>query len=1006
MDRLKIFLVILLNLFIGPTFFLPVLAQETDIVITPNEALLDVGETMKFDVFAFSANSTPVKINSVSWSVSPDSMGTITEDGFFIAGRHVGKIEIKVTVVIGDRTIVKVVFVSIGRLINHFFDVLVVPEKAVVPMGTEQQFEVVVKKPDGTQVRPKHVRWHVEPEGLGKIDENGLFIAGEEVIQGKVIALVEIDGLILRGAAKVTVSPPPSAAISGMVTNNTATAIEGAHVKAVRLGRIHWVQRAETGINGEYFIGDLIPGIYVLYANAKGYIGEFYDNTRKFLEATPLSVAENETLTDKDFVLSEGGTIKGTVMAAAEGPPLANAHVMAILVVNPRIAHHTRTNNDGSYEIDALPTGTYAVRANAPGYQAEYYQNMETLLEADRISLTEPEVVSGVNFDLVTASAIRGVVKSADGSPIAGAKIRIFSPTDAVTDFRHFVLKETRTNKNGEYIAQVGLGVYLVHASAAGFNGEFFDDKGDIAFADPVQVFPDEHTTGIDFILAPLGSISGIVKNGSNSEPIEDAVVQAFPENALTTAGAESNLDGFRAKTGPDGNYTIENVPAGTYIVRAVAEGYLPEFFDGVESHHDATPVHVGDNQNANMIDFTLVRGGSISGIVTSSSNDVKIPIEGALVRVFHADSRHHRRTYTAADGTYKVQGLRPGSYYVHVIAEGFFAEFYDNVRNREDATPVDVVAQGESPGIDFDLTPFAEIKGTIAGRVVSDHEKSHIFGAVVIAVSRNTLFPHITFTGPHGYYRITNLDPDKYFVFAWAPGFVGKFYDDAKIFQEADRVFVEANQVTHGINFGLSPRIRQGVYSIRGRISSTTTGEPLKDVLVQARFADNVEVNAVTNADGNYVISDVSAGSYKIEATGVGYALVSAANATVGDGNDAENVNLSLDVDNVTSVDLQDGVAAIPDRYDLLQNFPNPFNPETTIKYQLSETSQVTLKILNILGQEIRTLLDKKQEAAVYSVKWDGKDKYGRQMASGIYIFQLKAGDNFKMSRRMLLLK
>jgi len=117
--------------------------------------------------------------------------------------------------------------------------------------------------------------------------------------------------------------------------------------------------------------------------------------------------------------------------------------------------------------------------------------------------------------------------------------------------------------------------------------------------------------------------------------------------------------------------------------------------------------------------------------------------------------------------------------------------------------------------------------------------------------------------------------------------------------------------------------------------------------------------------------------------------------------------------------------VRAIPTQYGLSQNYPNPFNPTTTISYTLPQGTGNTvcgiratqhptvLKIYNILGQELRTLVDEKQEAGFYTVIWDGLDTNGNDVPSGVYFYRLTAGrisrDNrgdFTETRRMVLLK
>jgi hypothetical protein len=97
--------------------------------------------------------------------------------------------------------------------------------------------------------------------------------------------------------------------------------------------------------------------------------------------------------------------------------------------------------------------------------------------------------------------------------------------------------------------------------------------------------------------------------------------------------------------------------------------------------------------------------------------------------------------------------------------------------------------------------------------------------------------------------------------------------------------------------------------------------------------------------------------------------------------------------------------VAEIPTEFALDQNYPNPFNPTTTIKYALEEDAQVTLKIYNMLGQEVRTLINGRQEAGFRQIMWDGLNNAGSRVTSGIYFYRLTAS-NYTAVKKMLLLK
>lgn len=86
-------------------------------------------------------------------------------------------------------------------------------------------------------------------------------------------------------------------------------------------------------------------------------------------------------------------------------------------------------------------------------------------------------------------------------------------------------------------------------------------------------------------------------------------------------------------------------------------------------------------------------------------------------------------------------------------------------------------------------------------------------------------------------------------------------------------------------------------------------------------------------------------------------------------------------------------------------ENFPNPFNPSTTIRYTLPEASDVRLVIYNVLGQQVRVLVNETQAPGVYSVAWDSRNALGRTVSTGLYVYRLEAGSNV-IIRKMVFLK
>ncbi|MEJ5351020.1 MAG: T9SS type A sorting domain-containing protein [Melioribacteraceae bacterium] len=102
---------------------------------------------------------------------------------------------------------------------------------------------------------------------------------------------------------------------------------------------------------------------------------------------------------------------------------------------------------------------------------------------------------------------------------------------------------------------------------------------------------------------------------------------------------------------------------------------------------------------------------------------------------------------------------------------------------------------------------------------------------------------------------------------------------------------------------------------------------------------------------------------------------------------------------------DNKEVVELLPSSFTLEQNYPNPFNPTTTISYQIPVMTNVQIKIYDVLGREIKTLIDEIKPAGKYNVAWDGTDNYGNNVSSGVYFYKLIAG-SFVQTKKMILMK
>jgi len=100
-----------------------------------------------------------------------------------------------------------------------------------------------------------------------------------------------------------------------------------------------------------------------------------------------------------------------------------------------------------------------------------------------------------------------------------------------------------------------------------------------------------------------------------------------------------------------------------------------------------------------------------------------------------------------------------------------------------------------------------------------------------------------------------------------------------------------------------------------------------------------------------------------------------------------------------------KEGVEGVPEEYALYQNYPNPFNPSTTIQYDLPEESRVSITIYDVLGRDVLRLVDGTLEAGRYSQLWQGQDRSGNSLASGVYFIRIDA-KSLVSERKLITLK
>ena len=194
---------------------------------------------------------------------------------------------------------------------------------------------------------------------------------------------------------------------------------------------------------------------------------------------------------------------------------------------------------------------------------------------------------------------------------------------------------------------------------------------------------------------------------------------------------------------------------------------------------------------------------------------------------------------------------------------------------------------------------------------------------------------------------------------------------------------------------------MEQAFKGIRGIVIDSLTGEPLAARIDIMGIED---VPVFTDPDVGDYHRLLLPGIYNVIVSADSYLTDTLYNVPVFD-TIATRLDVALLPINITDIDETPG-KEIAASFELYQNYPNPFNPETNFSFRIAEFGFVELAVYDLLGREIKTLVSKRLAPGEYHLHWDGRDRAGQPVASGVYLYQLKVGNRYVQTRKMMLLR
>ena len=258
------------------------------------------------------------------------------------------------------------------------------------------------------------------------------------------------------------------------------------------------------------------------------------------------------------------------------------------------------------------------------------------------------------------------------------------------------------------------------------------------------------------------------------------------------------------------------------------------------------------------------------------------------------------------------------------------------------------------------------------------------------------------TVTDSLGNYGFDNMLPGEYILLAiphdeYMPTFFRYDGEPTLKWREADSVVVETSGIVTGIDFTVQPFNAAGFAQVTGTVKDYSNNVIVGAVLFALDQNNNVVTYAISDANGEFVMKGFEPGSYRIYGDKFGFNLVQSYSVNMDYvNNQTQNVSLKLIPDGITS---SEEPLTVSD-YSLSQNYPNPFNPTTNIGFRIINSGFVNLKVYDVLGREVATIVNEEMQAGKYEIEFNSEG-----LTSGIYFYTLTAG-SFTETRKMILMK
>jgi hypothetical protein len=652
----------------------------------------------------------------------------------------------------------------------------------------------------------------------------------------------------------------PGGEIDGTARSKSGKPLSGVCAHAFPAGKLRPPQLffgafGRSGRDGSYAVHALFPGKYVVEftvgcGNGGNYAPQWWRDSATRGHARAIRVAGGKVVRHVDAALPPGATVSGVVKALS-GKPLSGICVFADSPTAPFATATTAKN--GSYKLIAMATGRYRI---------DYFlcRNSGNYLPQTRsLRVRTGQNVKGFDALLQPGAIVSGKVTDTHGNPVRGICVQA---QGAGYSFNGSV-----TGANGTYsMNRMPSGSYTVQFSGGcrntgSYASQFYKDQTNGAQGDSVPLIAGKTTAGINAVMQPGGTITGVVTDNAGHKLSNLCVRMASQAQAQT--GLYFFSSGYAVTR--NGVFTARNLDPGLYAVDfGCGSGYgklAQQWFRAQTGAGSADLVSATPGAITSHISATLPLGGAVTGAVRSRAGK---PLPGICVLAIPAGSNYPALAYyfgagfraTDGNGRYDMGDLAPGTYDLQFSDCGrstYGSQWYSAKATEQTSTPVTVHSGVKTRAINAVMA----VGGSISGLVVSGPNRP-LASICVTAEDIATKSTGAAETGRTGRYVITGLSAGAYQVIFADCGHSPPRWGSVT---RAGVLVAGRNAVT-----GVNQRL-YAARTISGTVDASWSARPLTGACVVAvPISPNGSYGtAITGQGGTYQVTGLTAGNYQV---------------------------------------------------------------------------------------------------------------------------------------------